>query len=194
MKIFISYGHNDHTALVDALYDALLRDGHQPWKDDRYEGSSGIPAGEDFTAVIYDAIRDSDFVIAFATAATMRSRYCCDERQYAYNMKGSHFIQLRLDGVEIRLGNAGSYIDMDAAEQGGSINRPVFESRLQALYAAFRDPATLLSPSASIMFSSARWPLEYSVTWPTPMRFSSSFWMYSILSTISCMPSSVTCV
>lgn len=148
MKIFISYGHNDHTALVDALFDALLRDGHQPWKDDRYEGSSGIPAGADFTAVIYDAIRDSDFVLAFATAATMRSRYCSDERQYAYNLKGSRFIQLRLDGVEIRLGNAGSYLDMDAVEQGGTINRQLFESRLQALYAAFREPAGLLSPSA----------------------------------------------
>ena len=30
MKIFISYGHNDHTALVDALYDALLKEGHDP--------------------------------------------------------------------------------------------------------------------------------------------------------------------
>ena len=148
MKIFISYGHNDHTALVDALYDALLRDGHEPWKDDRYEGTSGIPAGEDFTNIIYDAIRESDFVVAFVTAATQRSRYCCDERQYAYNLKGSRFIQLRLDGVEIRLGNAGSYIDMDAVEQSGGINRQVFESRLQALYAAFRDPASLLSPNA----------------------------------------------
>ncbi len=162
MKIFISYGHNDHVALVDALYDALLRDGHQPWKDDRYEGSSGIPAGEDFTAVIYDAIRDSDFVIAFATAATMRSRYCCDERQYAYNVKGSHFIQLRLDGVEIRLGNAGSYIDMDAVEQAGGINRQLFESRLQALYAAFREPASLLSPSAKFeRYLKIRGALQY---------------------------------
>lgn len=148
MKIFISYGHNDHTALVDALYDALLRDGHEPWKDDRYEGTSGIPAGEDFTNIIYDAIRESDFVVAFVTAATQRSRYCCDERQYAYNMKGSHFIQLRLDGVEIRLGNAGSYIDMDAVERAGGIDQELFRQKLGALYAAFREPASLLSPSA----------------------------------------------
>ena len=149
MKIFISYGHNDHTALVDALYDALLKEGHAPWKDDRYEGRSGIPAGDDFTRVIYDAIRDSDFVVAFTTRKTLASQFCCDERQYAYNLKGRRFIQLRLDGVEIRLGNSGSYIDMDRVEDGaGCINQRLLQEKLQALYAAFRSPDSLISPSA----------------------------------------------
>ena len=71
MKIFISYGHQDHTQIVDLLFDALLREGHEPWKDDRYEGISGIPAGNDFTEKIYKAIDTSDFVVAFVTKQTV---------------------------------------------------------------------------------------------------------------------------
>ena len=154
MKIFISYGHNDHTPLVDALYDALRKAGHEPWKDDRYDEyhrdedqhrkdafSSGVHAGADFTQVIYDAILRSDFVIAFVTPRTQASPYCCDERTYAYNTKGRKLIQLRLEGVEIRLGNSGSYIDMDAVEdRDGRINLQLLEEKLQAIYAAFRNP------------------------------------------------------
>ena len=52
MKIFISYGHNDHTSLVNAVFDSLLQAGHAPWKDDRYEGASGIAPGKDFVEII----------------------------------------------------------------------------------------------------------------------------------------------
>ncbi len=143
MKIFISYGHNDHTQVVDLLFDALIREGHDPWKDDRYEGSSGIAAGQDFTQVIYEAIDRSDFVIAFVTNATKDKPYCCDERQYAYNRKGSHFIQIRMDYADITLGNARSYIDMsDVIGSNGQINQRLFEEKLKALFAAFRDPAS----------------------------------------------------
>ncbi len=143
MKIFISYGHNDYTELVDRLFDALGKEGHEPWKDDRYEGSSGIAAGEDFTEVIYRAIDEADFVVAFVTRSTQDKPYCRDERQYAYNHKGAHFIQVRLDGVEIKLGNARSYIDMsDVVTTTGEISERLFEDRLKALLAAFRDPAS----------------------------------------------------
>ena len=141
MKIFISYGHDDHTELVDRLFDALLAAGHTPWKDDRYEGCSGIPAGEDFTQVIYDAIDDSDFVVAFVTQVTQNKPYCKDERQYAYNKKGTHFIQIRMDNETIRLGNAGSYIDMTDVETfTGALDLALLDKKLEALYAAFRDP------------------------------------------------------
>ena len=141
MKIFISYGHNDHTRLVNALFDALERAGHEPWKDDRYEGWSGIPAGRDFTQVIYRAIDESDFVLAFVTSQTLDRDYCCDERQYAYNHKGSHFIQLRLDNVPMRLGNSRSYVDMDEAEMSnGEINDTLFGQKLQSIFAAIQNP------------------------------------------------------
>jgi len=151
VKVFISYGHGDYTALVDAVFDALVEAGHQPWKDDRYEGMSGIPAGEDFTQVIYDAIRDSDFVLAFLTNKTVGKPYCRDERQYAYNHKGSKFIQLRLDGVEVRLGNAGSYIDMDACvDSTGKVNETCLQQKMQAVFAAFRSPDGKFSPDAKL--------------------------------------------
>ena len=47
MKIFLSYGHNDHTKLVDMVFDALRKERHQVWKDNRYEGESGIPGGSE---------------------------------------------------------------------------------------------------------------------------------------------------
>ena len=120
MKIFISYGHGDHTQVVDLLFDALIREGHEPWKDDRYEGRSGIPAGRDFTEEIYRQIDASDFVIAFVTNQTQEKPYCRDERQRAYNGKGTHFIQIRMDYADITLGNSRSYIDMsDVLESNG---------------------------------------------------------------------------
>lgn len=143
MKIFISYGHNDHTQVVDLLFDALIREGHEPWKDDRYEGTSGIPAGRDFTELIYQTIDASDFVIAFVTNQTKDKPYCRDERQRAYNSKGNHFIQIRMDYADITLGNASSYIDMsDVIGSNGQINQSLFEDKLKALFAAFRDPAS----------------------------------------------------
>ena len=53
LKIFISYGHGDYTQVVDLLFEALKREGHEPWKDDKYEGQSGIAPGADFTKEIY---------------------------------------------------------------------------------------------------------------------------------------------
>ena len=141
MRIFISYGHNDYVELVDRLFDALREAGHEPWKDDRYEGASGIAPGEDFTEVIFKAIDESDFVIAFVSRATADKPYCRDERQYAYNRKGSHFIQIRLDGVDITLGNSRSYIDMsDVVSTTGEITERLFEDKMRSLFAAFRDP------------------------------------------------------
>ncbi|MBQ2732755.1 MAG: TIR domain-containing protein [Clostridia bacterium] len=144
MKVFISYGHNDYTELVDRVFDALSAKDHTPWKDDRYEGHSGIAPGQDFTQVIYDAIDASDFVIAFVSRATQRKQYCCDERTYAYNHKGSHFIQLRIEDIEIKLGNSRSYIDMSkVVETTGEINEKLFSNAMNALFAAFRDPKSL---------------------------------------------------
>lgn len=146
MKIFISYGHNDHIKLVNLLFDKLIEAGHSPWKDDRYEGFSGIPAGEDFTKVIEKAIDESDFVVAFVTAATLQKPYCCDERQYAYNKKGNHYIQIRMDKAISLLGSAMSYIDMsDAEDSTGEINTSIFDEKLKALFAAFRDPESFHS-------------------------------------------------
>ena len=143
LSIFISYGHNDHSKLIDRFFDAISEHGHKPWKDNRYEGISGIAPGKDFTDIIYEAIKNSDFVIAFVSRVTKASDYCKDERQYAYNNKGDHFIQIRLDYEEITLGNARSYIDMSEVEESdGSINEKLFEQKMISLFAAFRDPSS----------------------------------------------------
>ncbi len=184
-KVFISYGHGDYTALVDAVFDALTEAGHMPWKDDRfgragyeacqkryengipeekkrditrkYENDteepfeSGIPAGADFVDVIYDAIKASDFVLAFYTAKTVNKRFCRDERQFAYDHKDRKLIFLRLDGVEMRLGNAGSYLDMDMCwTREGTVNREWLQEKMQAILAAFNNPDKLISPSAKL--------------------------------------------
>ncbi len=141
MKIFLSYGHNDHTKLVDMVFNALREEGHKPWKDNRYEGESGIPAGEDFTKLIYSTIDESDFVIAFVSEITKDRPYCCDERQYAYNHKDTHYIQIRLDNTDITLGNSRSYVDMSEVEMlNGEINIGLFNEGMRAIFSAMRDP------------------------------------------------------
>ena len=143
MKIFISYGHGDYPELVDLLFDTLKNAGHEPWKDDRFEDRSGINPGEDFTEKIFHVILEYDFVVAFVSKKTMASKFCCDERQYAYNHKDKHFIQIRMDNVDITLGNSRSYIDMsDVIGSNGQIVHRVFEEKMKALFAAFRDPAS----------------------------------------------------
>lgn len=140
MKIFISYGHNDHVNLVNAVYDALKAAGHEPWKDDQLENGGGIAAGENFAEVIQKKIDESDFVVAFITAVTTDRSFCCDEREYA-NKKDKRFIQIRLDNMEIFRGCSRSYIDMsDVEESDGRINQKLFEEKMGFLFAAFRDP------------------------------------------------------
>lgn len=151
MKIFISYGHNDYEELVNAVYDDLRKNGHEVWKDNRYEDNSGIPAGADFTEVIYDTLKRYDYVIAFVTAKTKNKIYCCDERNYAYTEKGRRFIQIRLDNVEITLGNSGNYVDMNnVTDSRGNINQELFRKKMEVIYAALNNPYSLLSPSAKI--------------------------------------------
>ena len=65
VKIFISYGHDDYENLVNAVYEELCKNGYEVWKDNRYEGESGIPAGDDFTDIIYSQIDKSDYVIVY---------------------------------------------------------------------------------------------------------------------------------
>ncbi len=142
MKVFLSYGHNDHAALVNAVFDELTEAGHLPWKDDRYEGESGIPAGADFSDLIYKTILECDFFVAFLTAETVGRPYCKDERTFAAAKKGNHFIQLVLDGVEVTLGNSRSYIDLsDVETPDGGINRDILRVKMTSLLAAMRDPA-----------------------------------------------------
>ena len=141
MKIFLSYGHNDHTKLVDMVFDALRKERHQVWKDNRYEGESGIPAGENFTKLIYDTIDEYDFVIAFVSEVTKQRKYCCDERNYAYDHKDTHYIQIRLDHTNMTLGNSRSYVDMSEVEMpNGEINMGFFNEGMRAILSAMRDP------------------------------------------------------
>ena len=141
MKIFLSYGHNDHTKLVDMVFDALRKERHQVWKDNRYEGESGIPAGENFTKLIYDTIDEYDFVIAFVSEVTKQRKYCCDERNYAYDHKDTHYIQIRLDHTNMTLGNSRSYVDMSEVEMpNGEINMGFFNEGMRAILSAVRDP------------------------------------------------------
>lgn len=141
MKVFISYGHRDHTKVVDKLFDALKKEGLEPWKDDRYEGESGIPAGEDFTKHIYQVIDECDLVIAFVTEITKQRKYCCDERNYAYDHKDTRFIQIRMDHTTMTMGNSRSYVDMsDVEEADGKVNDALFRKGLEAILSAMRDP------------------------------------------------------
>ena len=141
MKIFISYGHGDHTEIVDRVCDALVQAGYEIWKDDVFQNGGGIAPGQDFEAVIQEKLEGADFVLAFLSHRTLASAYCKDERNWAYNHKGSHFIQILLEKVDILQGNSRSYIDLsNVVDTTGRINEKLFENACNGLFAAFRDP------------------------------------------------------
>jgi len=72
---------------------------------------------------------------------TKQRKYCCDERNYAYDHKDTHYIQIRLDHTNMTLGNSRSYVDMSEVEMpNGEINMGFFNEGMRAILSAVRDP------------------------------------------------------
>lgn len=67
-RIFLSYARKDQHA-VEALYDKLKAQGHNPWMD-----SKDTLPGEDFRRAIEKAIRDSDLILACLSSNSVNRR------------------------------------------------------------------------------------------------------------------------
>ncbi|MEI6336082.1 MAG: toll/interleukin-1 receptor domain-containing protein [Methylococcaceae bacterium] len=83
MKIFLSYGHDINELLVNRIKDDLAAQGHEVWID-----TTDIKAGDDWRHSITDGISNSEGVLAFLSAHSVRDPGVCrDELTIALGMK-----------------------------------------------------------------------------------------------------------
>ena len=71
-KVFLSYGHDDNTEIVDYIYDKLKERGQLPWID-----KSEIKAGNDWREKISTGIADSTDLLAFISRHSVRDPGVC---------------------------------------------------------------------------------------------------------------------
>ena len=87
LKIFLSYGHDENTALVERIKADLSKPengGHDVWID-----TSKIKFNDDWRRAITDGIHHSDLLLAFLSKHSVRDPgYCRDELAIALGDKG----------------------------------------------------------------------------------------------------------
>ncbi|MBN1364746.1 MAG: TIR domain-containing protein [Syntrophaceae bacterium] len=84
MKIFLSYGHDNNSALVERIRKDLEARGHDIWID-MYK----IKNGDDWRRAITDGIIDSNWVLSFLSQHSTRNPgVCLDELAIALGVKG----------------------------------------------------------------------------------------------------------
>jgi len=80
MKIFISYGHDDHSDLAERIAKDLQKKGYDIWID-----MEGIKISDSWETEIENGIKSSNWLIVLMTYHSMRrpDGYCLDEISYA---------------------------------------------------------------------------------------------------------------
>lgn len=78
--IFVSYAHKDHKTVLPIL-DAMIADGFRVWYD------SGIEAGTEWPEYIEERLLNAQVVLVFMTPATVESRNCRNEINFALELK-----------------------------------------------------------------------------------------------------------
>lgn len=74
-RIFLSYGHDENTPLVQALHDRLVAAGHAVWID-----QAQIKVGDDWRLAIKKGLMESDRVLSFLSKHSTRDPgVCLDE-------------------------------------------------------------------------------------------------------------------
>ena len=76
MYLFVSYAHRDRPR-VDALVSRLRQAGNEVWLD------SDLVGGRPWWDQVLDELRSCDAVLAVLSRASISSRACCSEREYA---------------------------------------------------------------------------------------------------------------
>ena len=67
MKVFFSYGHDNHAELISKIKHDLLEHGIEAWMD-----TEGLRAKDDWEMALENAIQDSDEVVYFITPHSAR--------------------------------------------------------------------------------------------------------------------------
>jgi hypothetical protein len=84
VKVFLSYGHDRNTPLVERIGADLRTAGHTVWID-----TSEIKGGDDWRRSIVDGLLDSDWALAFLSKhSTREPGVCLEEQAIALHVKG----------------------------------------------------------------------------------------------------------
>lgn len=112
MKLFFSYGHDKNEEIVLRLKHDIEQRNHSVWID-----KSKIKSGDDWRRSITSGILDSEFMMSFASAHSVRQPgVCLDELMIAVSVKGAQVQTVLLEADVIPPANIGyrQYIDMSS--------------------------------------------------------------------------------
>ena len=91
LKIFMSYGHDSNTPLIEAIKDYLSWDENGNKRHDVWIDTSEIKSGTDWRKKITDGIIDSDVVLAgLSKHSTRNPGVCRDELCISIGVKGEY--------------------------------------------------------------------------------------------------------
>ena len=93
MRIFISYGHDENSAIVSMIKDFLVEKGFDVWID-----TGNIQKGQDWRESITNGLAASNGVLAFLTKHSVRDPgVCLDEIRIALRLKHSYVKSILLE-------------------------------------------------------------------------------------------------
>jgi len=124
MKIFLSYGHDENSRLVERIKADLEKPengGHECWFD-----TSGIKAGDDWRHAITNGIQQSNWVLSFI------SRHACRE----WEQNGARKQGVCLDELAIAIGTRGGIVKtvlVESPTDPDALNPPLTVSHIQYL-------------------------------------------------------------
>lgn len=95
MYLFVSYAHRDRPR-VDALVSRLRQAGNEVWLD------SDLVGGRPWWDQVLDELRSCDAVLAVLSRASISSRACCSEREYAAQL-GKSILPVALEPMPAAL-------------------------------------------------------------------------------------------
>ena len=144
LRLFFSYGHDQHKDLVDLIRKRLEERGHVVWID-----HNDIEHNDDWRQEITKGIIGSDDIISFMSKHSLRDPgVCLDEVQIAISIKNERVIRIHLEETkEIKPSTAISsrqYLDMKDWEtyynQGGEVWNEWFNKKMSDLIRCIEDP------------------------------------------------------
>jgi TIR domain len=146
MKIFLSYGHDQNTPLVERIRADLETAGHAVWID-----NAKIKSGDDWRRSIVDGLFDTDWTLAFLSNHSTRDPgVCLDELAIALHVKGGTIATVLVEAADsVRPPVSLSHIQwldmhdwMSRRNAGGPTWDAWYRSKLDEILALLADPAT----------------------------------------------------
>jgi TIR domain len=93
VKIFLSYGHDRNTPIVQRIKDDLEAAGHSIWID-----GSQIKVGDDWRRSIVDGLKNTDWTMSFLSRHSVRDPgVCLDEPAIALHLKAGAIATVLLE-------------------------------------------------------------------------------------------------